>query len=410
MTGPSFVSALTAGLALASTAAALPAGAQQERGFAVEQIRNPRYVRSGPLALAKAYRKYKAPLPEDLAAVVANISAAGLVQRATGSVAANPQEYDIEYLSPVQIGTPAQTLNLDFDTGSSDLWVFSTSTPASQRNGQTVYDPSKSSTASRLSGATWSISYGDGSSSGGIVYKDTVSVGGLSVTGQAVEAASTVSDSFTSESDLDGLLGLGFSNINTVEPTQQTTFFDTAKSKLTAPLFTADLKHNKAGKYNFGYIDTAAYTGSIAYTSVNSANGWWQFTSSGYQVGSNSFVTSSITGIADTGTTLLLLPNAVVTAYYSKITGAKYDSSQGGYTFPCSATVPSFTFGVGTARVTIPGSYLNYAPISTSTCFGGLQSNTGIGISIYGDIALKAAFVVFNGGTKQLGWAAKTLS
>ncbi|UQC87582.1 endothiapepsin [Colletotrichum lupini] len=400
MTGSSFVSALTAGLALASSVAALPAGAQQERGFTVEQIKNPRYVRSGPLALAKAYRKYKAPLPADLAAVVANISSAGLVERATGSVAANPQEYDVEYLSPVQIGTPAQTLNLDFDTGSSDLWVFSTSTPASQRNGQTVYDPSKSSTASRLSGATCSS---------GIVYKDTVTVGGLTVTGQAVEAASTVSDSFTSESDLDGLLGLGFSNINTVSPTQQTTFFDTAKSKLDSFLFTADLKHGTAGKYNFGYIDSTAYTGSITYTSVNSANGWWQFTSSGYQVGSASFVSSSVTGIADTGTTLLLLPQAIVTAYYAKITGAKYDSSQGGYTFPCSATVPSFTFGVGTARITIPASYMNYAPISTSTCFGGLQSNAGIGISIYGDIALKAAFVVFNGSTKQLGWAVKTL-
>ncbi|KAK1964590.1 secreted aspartic proteinase precursor [Colletotrichum sublineola] len=410
MTGSSFASAFAAGLALASTAAALPAGAQQERGFSVEQVRNTRYVRSGPLALAKAYRKYKVPLPADLASVVANISAAGVVQRSTGSVAANPDEEDVEYLSPVQIGTPPKTFNLDFDTGSADLWVFSTLTPSSERNGQTIYDPSKSSTASRLSGATWDISYGDGSSSSGVVYKDTVSVGGLSVTGQAVEAASTVSDSFSQESYLDGLLGLSFSSINQVSPRQQTTFFDTAKSKLDSPLFTADLKHNKAGKYNFGYIDKAAYTGSITYTSVDDSQGFWQFTSSGYQVGSNSFVSKSVSGIADTGTTLLLLPDSIVSAYYSKISGAKYDSSQGGYVFPCSTSVPSFTFGVGSSRITIPSNYMNYAPVTTKSCFGGLQSNSGIGSSIYGDVALKAAFVVFNGGTKQLGWAAKTLS
>ncbi|EQB55064.1 hypothetical protein CGLO_05040 [Colletotrichum gloeosporioides Cg-14] len=404
------ITALTAGLALASSVIGAPTNNANEKRFTVDQIKNPRYVRNGPLALAKAYRKYGKALPEDLSRVVANITSTGATKRATGSVAATPQDYDVEYLSPVQIGTPAQTLTLDFDTGSSDLWVFSTSTPSSQRNGQTVYDPSKSSTASRLTGATWSISYGDGSSSSGIVYKDTVSVGGLSVTGQAVEAASKVSSSFSEESDLDGLLGLGFSSINTVSPTQQKTFFETAKSKLDAYLFTADLKHNTPGKYNFGYIDSSAYTGAITYVSIDNSDGWWQFTSSGYSVGSASFTSTSLNGIADTGTTLLLLPQSVVTAYYAKISGAKYDSSQGGYTFPCSATVPSFTFGVGSARVTIPASYLNYAPVSTSTCFGGLQSSSGIGINIFGDVALKAAFVVFDGASNRLGWAAKTLS
>jgi hypothetical protein len=269
-----------------------------------------------------------------------------------------------------------------------------------------VYKPSSS--AKQISGSTWSISYGDGSSSSGVVYTDKVSVGGLSFASQAVEAAKKVSDAFTSEANNDGLLGLAFSSINTVKPKAQKTFFDNVLPSLDAKVFTADLKKGKPGKYNFGFIDSKAYTGSITYTPVDSSKGFWTFTSSGYAVGTAAFKSSSISGIADTGTTLALLPAAVVKAYYAQVKGATNDQSAGGYVFPCSATLPDFTFGVGSARIKIPGSYINYATYQGSQCFGGLQDSSDIGINIFGDIALKAAFVVFD-STPKLGWAAKTL-
>ncbi|MCJ1299318.1 Type I transmembrane sorting receptor [Hypocenomyce scalaris] len=164
------------------------------------------------------------------------------------------------------------------------------------------------------------------------------------------------------------------------------------------------------GSYDFGFIDSTKYTGSITYVPVDTAMGFWQFTGDGYAVGSSAFVSSSIDAIADTGTTLLLVPQALVTAYYAQVSGAKYDASQGGYVFPCSDTLPSVTLGIGSYHAVVPGTYLNYAPISTgsSTCFGGLQSNTGIGFSVYGDIFLKSQFVVFDAGsTIQLGFAPK---
>lgn len=305
-----------------------------------------------------------------------------------------------------------QVLNLDFDTGSSDLWVFSSELPKGSVNGQATYNPSNSNTSAKIANAKWSISYGDGSASSGVVYTDQVTVGGLTVPDQAVEAAQRVSTSFTSDSNNDGLLGLAFSSINTVTPTPQKTFFDNAKAALDAPLFTADLKHGTPGRYNFGFIDQTAYTGDITYTPVDSSDGFWMFSASGYSIGNSTFSSTEISGIADTGTTLLLLPASIAKAYYAKVSGARYDSRQAGYVFSCKANLPDFTFGVGSAKITIPGSYINFAPVDATgaQCYGGIQEDTGIGFAIYGDIALKAAFVVFDGGNStRLGWASKAL-
>jgi Eukaryotic aspartyl protease len=48
------------------------------------------------------------------------------------------------------------------------------------------------------------------------------------------------------------------------------------------------------GTYDFGTIDSSKYTGSITYTNVNTANGFWEFTGSGYAVGTGAFHSSSI--------------------------------------------------------------------------------------------------------------------
>jgi len=186
---------------------------------------------------------------------------------------------------------------------------------------------------------------------------------------RAVELAQTISASFQSDTDNDGLLGLAMNSINTASPNPVKTFFSNAIPTLASPLFTVNLKKGTPGNYNFGYIDSTEYTGSITYVPVNTANGFWEFTGNGYAIGSGAFVSSSIDAIADTGTTLLYLPTTVVSAYYAKVSGAKYVSSQGGYTYPCSATLPSITLGIGGYKAVVPGSYINYAPAtSTSEC------------------------------------------
>lgn len=238
-------------LCMGSLAVAAPAQNTPGETFSVRAVQNPEHVPIGPLALAKAYNKYNIAMPEDLIKAVERITSELLVKRDTGTVEADPAPsgYDLEYLAEVEIGTPSQKLYLDFDTGSSDLWVFSDETPSAQVNGHPKYSPSKSSTAKKLKGASWSINYADKSNSKGDVYTDTVTIGGLTVKTQAVESATQVSSQFTKNpgSKFTGLLGLGFDSLNTVRPTQQKTWFSNIKGSLDKKLFTANLNH-QAGK------------------------------------------------------------------------------------------------------------------------------------------------------------------
>ncbi|RMZ82955.1 hypothetical protein DV737_g1754, partial [Chaetothyriales sp. CBS 132003] len=399
---PAFSSLVAASL-LASLALAkpVPQGTSTRKGFTINQSVAKPY-KPGVVALAQVYNKYNKAVPEHVATAAASAS--------SGEATATPEEYDEEYLVSVSVG--GQDLNLDFDTGSADLWVFSSELSSSERSGHSYYTPSKSSTSSEESGETWSISYGDGSGASGNVYADTVIVGGVTVTSQAVEAATSISTQFQEDEDNDGLLGLAFSSINTVSPNPATTFFQTAidQGVLAENVFTVDLKKGEPGTYDFGYIDSDKYTGDITYTAVDDSDGFWSFTSSGYGIGSGSFKSTSSSGIADTGTTLLLLDDKVVSAYYAEVDGAEDSSSEGGWVFSCDASLPDFIVGIGSARFTIPGTYINYAPVDSSgeTCYGGIQSDSGIGFAIYGDIFLKAVFVVFDNDNLQLGVASNS--
>ncbi|CAD0109711.1 unnamed protein product [Aureobasidium uvarum] len=321
-------------------------------------------------------------------------------------LASTPEPGDVEYLCPVTIG--GRTLNLNFDTGSADLWVYSNLQPSAQRSGHAYYN---SNNANLMAGYTWDIEYGDGSGASGKVFADKVVAGSATATSQAVEAATSVSAGMISDLDSDGILGLAFSTVNTVQPNQQNNFFDTIKAQLGKPVFTADLKKGAPGSYDFGYIDSTKYTGSITYVNTDPNSGFWRFSAGGYAIGSGAKVTKTYSCVADTGTSLMLLPSDVVSAYYKQVKGAMYSDYQGGWVFACNAKLPNWIAIIGGKPFTVPGSYMNYAALGNNLCFGGMQSDTGIGFSILGDVFLKSQFVVFSQMTAkpQLGFAAKKL-
>jgi len=335
-------------------------------------------------------------------------AAPGANKNGTGLVVNVPEANDVEYLSPVNIG--GQVVNLDFDTGSSDLWVFNTQLSSAATKGHALFDPSSSATFKLMKDAQFQIQYGDGSGAAGIVGTDVVNLGGAEVQAQAVELATSVSQSFVDDVATDGLLGLAFSNINTVQPQAQKTFFDNVKGSLAEPLFTADLRAGANGAYEFGRIDTSKFTGDMTFVAIDSSQGFWQFASEKFAVNGGAAQTS-VAGnqaIADTGTTLLLADPAVADAYYKQVQGAQNDAQQGGFTIPCNAKLPDLQLAIGdSAMATIKGADLSFAPVDATgqTCFGGLQAGQSGGLQVYGDIFFKSNFVVFNGGNNTLGFA-----
>lgn len=324
-------------------------------------------------------------------------------------VPAESIQNDMEYVVPVKIGTPGVTVNLDFDTGSSDLWLWSSELANANKYSKThtIYNPSKSSTAKHASG-TWNISYGDGSSASGDVYTDVVAVAGVSIPNQAVECAKKLSSSFLSDGGNDGLLGLAWPAINTVTPTPVKTPVESMieQKLIDQPLFTVKLGHGtEPGFYSFGFIDETVTSSPIAYTSVDNSQGFWQVSSTSYSINGKTIERSGNTTILDTGTTLLLVDDTVLKTIYDSIEGATYDDQQGGWKYPSSATVPDVSFAVGDTLYKLNAADFGYGPADDGYTLGGIQSRGDLDFDIFGDVFLKSVYVVFNQGEQTVGLA-----
>ena len=354
---------------------ALPVSDRQTsavKAFSISQVYNPHFsTNNGVAAHKKALAKYTIPSSQvGLSATTASSSPIGNSFVATSGVAtpgvapANAIDYtDLEYLTPVTVG--GKTYMLDFDTGSSDLWIGGQNTGARDK-----YTP----TSKPLSTQSWSITYGDESNAAGDVYSETVVVGGTTATAVAVGRATNAPNSFfalgaNGQPGSDGLLGLGFSSSNTFQP-QQKTWFDTAVSQGLPPMFAANLMFGTAsGSYDFGGVNPASYTGDITFLDVvpgqNPLNKYWMVAPAMGDV-----------GVMDTGTTLMLLSSTTTQAYYSSpaalAAGAQWiapsDGSASFWAYNCNSTLPDFTVTLNDMEAVVPGGYLNYQTLSNGLC------------------------------------------
>ncbi|KAJ3011398.1 hypothetical protein HKX48_006855 [Thoreauomyces humboldtii] len=390
-----------------------------------------------------SYPAHKAAIDENVAALKAgavriNRRATNISENAlSGSGTSGGTLF--AYHGAVQIGTPAQTFSILFDTGSEILWVQEkNSIGGGVDTSGTFFDPTASSTFKTSNVAADQIQYVDGTTVNGVVATDKVAIGALSVAGYTFEVATAVTGTTSSNnSGMDGIMGMSFSQ-TPATGAQEYTFFErlVQTNAVANPSFGYFIdSSNTNGSLTLGGVDLARINGGVQYLNVApsyTSNGspvylyWQSILTSIALAGYPNQITmpSNFAVVFDTGTSLAVLPTAYA-AQLNKALGltlASSDSSPQLYFTPCSnGVVPSgfpdlqFTFGGKTLRITpeeyffkqsadngdvvcvsgFAGQDINPTTAPTSSSSSSSQQIL-VPSAIFGNVFLRRFYTVFN--------------
>ena len=302
------------------------------------------------------------------------------------------------YYGTVSLGTPPQAFKVDFDTGSSNLWLPSTSCTNCPSTA-TKYDAAASTTYV-ANGEAFSIQYGAGSCTG-FLSEDVFSVGNFSA---AVTFAEVTSESAQFESSkFDGLLGLAFPSIavDAVTPIVQQLI---AASQLAVDVFAFYLQDESGtGELTIGSTDATKYTGDVLYAAVTSDT-YWEVALTSIATAGTTYVTSA-SCIVDSGTSLIVGPSAAIASLMAGI-GAVYSTTQGLYYVPTASAgaLPSIdiTLGNSVTLTLTPSSYILGA--SGTDTFLGFEGSS-MSLWILGDVVIRPFYTIFDIANNQVGFA-----
>lgn len=318
------------------------------------------------------------------------------------------QDYqNAQYWGTCQLGTPAKTFQVLFDTGSSNLWV-----PASNctncASGKTKYDPSQSSTY-KANGTSFEIRYGTGSMKGFVVH-DKLTIGSLSADINLAVATNEPGITFK-QAKFDGILGLGWPQIsvNGIVPPMQEFW---SQGQLDANMFGFYLQKSdrSKGKLTIGGYDKSK-AGNPTWVPVSSEN-YWSVDMPQLKFG-DTVATTVTHAIVDSGTSLLVGPKSDVTAVAKAMGGQEAIPGSGEYIVDCKATLPDMTVTLGsgshTTTLVVPGEDLKIKVcrfIIICECLLGIAGmDLPQPLWILGDVLMRDYYTIFDIGNAQIGFS-----
>ncbi|XP_023159695.2 lysosomal aspartic protease-like [Drosophila hydei] len=366
-----------------------------------------------PVYRQKNFVKTHGNVKAELAYVRAKYNAVGAVAAATatGTTAGNntatttaslPKEplansVNLEYYGVITIGTPPQTFNVLFDTGSSNLWVPSFQCVSEACQDHMTYNPTVSTTY-KFNGEMITMKYGKGGVSG-FLGIDVINVNGMSISNQTFAIVTSELDNDYVDVSFDGILGMGYESlaVNYVVPP----FYNMVTQGLVAtPVFSFYLARNgtsqQGGELIFGGSDPSLYKGSMVYTDITEQS-YWQFNVANATLNGQVLCTNC-QAIADTGTSLLMAPLDVFSQIKSVLGIGSADI------FECTsvAAMPTMKFAIGGKVFGVPSSaYIIQEGDTCSLGIGGISTN----FWILGDVFLGQYYTEFDMGNNRIGFA-----
>jgi len=324
--------------------------------------------------------------------------------KSSGSVPINDFE-NAQYYGEISVGTPSQSFQVIYDTGSSNLWL--PSSKCTNCGSHPKYDATKSSTY-KANGTVFKIMYGSGPVSG-YLSEDVVTVGGQSVTSLFAEITDVTGlGPAYSLGKFDGIAGCAWDTISVDGIPPIFTDFISEK-KWDEPVFSFYLpdSNDKKGALTLGGIGNQ-YTGDLTYVDL-SAELYWEIQIDGIKVNGAS-QSSTKRAIVDSGTSLLAMPTADAKALAKSLGATPFFLNPNEFTVDCSkvSSLPNIDVAIDGNTYSIPPSKYIINDENTICLLGvtGIDIPAPAGpLVILGDVFIREFFTVFDYGNKRVGFA-----